>query len=164
MSLLDTELVKLAEQLGSRLVQADMMLAVAESCTGGLIAAALTEIAGSSAWFDRAFITYSNEAKQQMLNVNLDTLEQYGAVSYETAVEMVSGVLAHSNADWAIAVTGIAGPGGGTDAKPVGTVFIGWGMRGQQVYCERYLFQGDRHSIRCQTVARAMSYLLEVIV
>lgn len=137
----------------------DKTIAVAESCTGGLIAAALTEIPGSSAWFDRGFVTYSNAAKMEMLGVSPVTLELSGAVSSATALEMVNGVLSHSRADYAIAVTGIAGPSGGSDAKPVGTVFIAWGFKGLAAYCEQYLFTGDRHSVRVQTAAQALQYL-----
>ncbi|MGZ4956675.1 MAG: CinA family protein, partial [Methylobacter sp.] len=115
---MESELFKLAEQLGRLLKAGGKTLATAESCTGGWIAQAMTEVPGSSAWFDRGFVTYSNAAKVQMLSVSPQTLEQYGAVSAETASEMVAGALAHSDADVAIAVTGIAGPDGGTTEKP----------------------------------------------
>ena len=157
------DLLKLSAELGVHLVLSQKMLAVAESCTGGLIATLLTEIAGSSAWFDRGFVTYSNVAKRQMLNVQEHTLEKFGAVSAETALEMVSGALLFSEADCAIAVTGIAGPSGGTNDKPVGTVYLAWAIKGHKDYCEHHLYHGDRHQIRLQTAHRAVQYLLETL-
>lgn len=136
-------------------------IAVAESCTGGFIAQSLTAIAGSSSWFDRGFVTYSNAAKMQMLGVQAATLAQFGAVSAETALEMVVGALRHSESEMAIAVTGIAGPDGGSATKPVGTVFIAWGIKEQGNYCEQAHFAGDRLAVRTQTVIRSLEYGLK---
>jgi nicotinamide-nucleotide amidase len=155
------DLLSLADQLGQQLSKRGQMLALAESCTGGWIAQSVTEIAGSSAWFDRGFVTYSNAAKTAMLDVRESTLEQYGAVSPQTAFEMVAGALKFSDADMALAVTGIAGPGGGTAEKPVGLVFIAWQTRGQPCRCLEQHFEGDRHAVRRQTVQKALQCLLD---
>ncbi|MEC4750434.1 CinA family protein [Methylomicrobium sp. Wu6] len=154
------DLIALAEQLGQQLYKAGHLLALAESCTGGWIAQSITEIAGSSAWFDRGFVTYSNAAKITMLGVSQNTLQQYGAVSSQTACEMVAGALEHSDADIALAVTGIAGPGGGTIEKPVGLVFIAWQLRGHPCRCLEQHLVGGRHAIRRQTVQKALRCLL----
>ncbi len=135
------------------------MLATAESCTGGLIAAALTEIAGSSDVVDRGFVTYSNAAKTEMLGVPAALIGQHGAVSDPVARAMAKGALKHSAADWAISVTGIAGPGGATADKPVGLVFLGTARRGGAVSAERQIFSGDRRAVRKQTVDRALALL-----
>jgi nicotinamide-nucleotide amidase len=158
---MDAELIATAACLGQVLQAQHKLIAVAESCTGGLIAQTLTEIAGSSAWFERGFVSYSNLAKIQMLGVAPQTLARYGAVSAETALEMVAGTLRHSEADYAIAVTGIAGPGGGSVEKPVGTVFIAWACKGQGGRCEQAHFEGDRHAVREQTALRALRYWLD---
>ena len=134
-------------------------VATAESCTGGMIAAALTEIAGSSDVFERGFVTYSNEAKNELLGVPQDMLKAHGAVSAEVAGAMAQGALAHSRADLAVAVTGIAGPGGGSATKPVGLVFIGVARRGGKPAIEQHVFPGDRAAIRAATVARALELL-----
>jgi nicotinamide-nucleotide amidase len=155
------DLLSLADQLGQQLSKRGQMLALAESCTGGWIAQSVTEIAGSSAWFDRGFVTYSNAAKIAMLGVRESTLQQYGAVSPQTATEMVAGALKFSDADMALAVTGIAGPGGGTAEKPVGLVFIAWQTRGQPCRCLEQHFEGDRHAVRRQTVQKALQCLLD---
>jgi len=153
---MDSELFKLAEQLGRLLKANGNTLATAESCTGGWIAQSITDIAGSSAWFDRGFVTYSNAAKMQMLGVSAQTLEKYGAVSAETAREMATGALTHSAADVAVAVTGIAGPDGGTTEKPVGTVFIAWADKNGKTNVVKKQFSGNRRQIRAQTVASAL--------
>lgn len=140
------------------------MLATAESCTGGLIAAALTEIAGSSDVVDRGFVTYSNAAKTEMLGVPAALIEQYGAVSDEVARAMAEGALRRSAADWAISVTGIAGPGGATPGKPVGLVFLGMARRGGESSAERQIFSGDRRAVRRQTVERALDLLSNLII
>src|SRR5690606_18826092 len=127
------ELVALARVLGERLRNAGLMAVTAESCTGGMIAAAITEIAGSSAWFERGFVSYSNEAKQDLLRVSPATLRAHGAVSEQTAAEMACGALGHSHAGFAISVTGVAGPAGGSPEKPVGTVCFGWAIDGAGV-------------------------------
>ena len=150
-----TSLLQLARQLQQR----GWMLATAESCTGGLIAAACTDIAGSSAWFDRGFVTYSNAAKTEMLGVPAPLIEQYGAVSEAVARAMAQGALQHSNAQAAIAVTGIAGPGGATQDKPVGTVWVCWQI-GSQTHSECLHLLGDRNAVRQSTVAYALHRLL----
>ena len=155
----DAELDALSQATGARLLAARQMLVTAESCTGGWIAKAVTDVAGSSAWFDCGMAVYSYEAKQAMLGVNPHTLEVHGAVSRETVVEMVSGALVHSGATIAVAVTGIAGPGGGAPDKPVGTVWIAWKRRGGYALAELFHFDGDRDAIRRQTVAIAMQGL-----
>jgi len=156
---MDNELFELAQRLGTILKSKDKKIATAESCTGGWIAQIITEVSGSSAWFDRGFVTYSNAAKVQMLGVKPETLDKYGAVSAQTATEMVTGALAHSDADCAIAVTGIAGPDGGSAEKPVGTVFIAWAYKNQEVKIVQKKFTGNRHRIRRQTVKIALEGL-----
>jgi nicotinamide-nucleotide amidase len=155
----DAALRAQAERLGARLRDARLMLVTAESCTGGWIAKTATEVAGSSDWFDCGLVAYSYEAKQALLGVRPETLEQFGAVSRETVVEMVSGALVHSGASVAVAVTGIAGPGGGTTDKPVGTVWIAWKRRGGYPTAELFHFDGDREAVRRQTVAAALEGL-----
>ncbi len=140
-----------------------LVFATAESCTGGLVSAAITSVQGSSQWFDRAFITYSNEAKQTMLDVSPDILEQFGAVSEETVRAMVQGALRHSRADVAVAISGIAGPGGGSALKPVGTVWMAFGQK--NLSKERYTakifhFKGDRQAVRNQAACEALRGLL----
>lgn len=157
---IDAELETLAEALGHQLLAARQMLVTAESCTGGWIAKCMTDVAGSSGWFDCGMAAYSYEAKQALLGVRSETLEQFGAVSRETVVEMVSGALVHSGASIAVAVTGIAGPGGGSDDKPVGTVWIGWKRRGGYARAEVFHFEGDRDAVRRQTVASALRGLI----
>jgi len=156
MSPTDAELRQLAELLGSQLQAARERLVTAESCTGGWIAKAVTDVAGSSAWFDCGMAAYSYEAKQALLGVRPQTLEVHGAVSRETVIEMVSGALVNSGASIAVAVTGIAGPGGGSADKPVGTVWIGWKRRGGYAKAELFHFDGDRDGVRRQTVASAL--------
>lgn len=155
------ELVLIAARLGQVLVERGQILALAESCTGGWIAQTITEVSGSSKWFDRGFVTYSNASKKQMLDVSEETLKIFGAVSSETAKEMAEGVLLHSDAQVALAVTGIAGPEGGTDGKPVGLVFLAWQTEGRDCQCIEQHFRGNRHEIRYQTVRKALSCLLD---
>ncbi len=145
---MDQKIFLLANELGMFLRQRNLKIAVAESCTGGAICQAITEVPGSSQWFDRGFITYSNQSKIEMLGVKRETLEKHGAVSAETVVEMLSGTLTKSAADCAIAVSGIAGPGGGTKVKPVGTVFIGWQLNKHPCTIKLMSFEGDRTDIR----------------
>ncbi len=154
---MDNELFELAQQLGRLLKSKEKKIATAESCTGGWIAQIITEVPGSSAWFDRGFVTYSNAAKIQMLGVSPETLEQFGAVSAQTATEMANGALARSDADCAIAVTGIAGPEGGSAEKPVGMVFIAWGIKNQDVKVVLKQLIGNRYEIRRQTVKMAIT-------
>lgn len=152
----DADLRAHAEALGERFRNAHHSLVTAESCTGGWIAKTVTDIAGSSDWFDCGMVAYSYEAKQAMLGVRPETLEVHGAVSRETVIEMVSGALVHSGASVAAAVTGIAGPGGGSPDKPVGTVWIGWKRRGGYAEAKLFQFDGDRDTVRRQTVAAAL--------
>jgi nicotinamide-nucleotide amidase len=152
----------LARRVGERLAASGQTLATAESCTGGWVAQAITAIAGSSDWFDRGFVTYSNEAKQEMLGVHAETLEGHGAVSEETAREMAQGALARSKATVALAVTGIAGPGGGSPEKPVGMVCFAWVTR-QAARAETKRFSGDRESVRRQSVIHALEGVLKAL-
>jgi len=152
----DHELHELAQATATLFVQRGATLVTAESCSGGWIAKTLTDIAGSSAWFECGVVAYSYEAKEALLGVRPETLEQHGAVSRETAIEMVSGALARFGATMAVAVTGIAGPTGGTPEKPVGTVWIGWKRRGGYAQTELFHFSGDREAVRRQTVAAAL--------
>ena len=155
----DAQLREQAQALGERLRAAHDALVTAESCTGGWIAKCVTDIAGSSDWFDCGMAAYSYEAKQALLGVRPQTLEVHGAVSRETVIEMVSGALVNSGASVAVAVTGIAGPGGGSPDKPVGTVWIGWKRRGGYARAEMFQFAGDREAVRRQTVEAALKGL-----
>ncbi|HEX7043275.1 MAG TPA: nicotinamide-nucleotide amidase [Burkholderiales bacterium] len=159
----DDDLLRLAERVGRALARAGAMLAAAESCTGGWVAQAVTAIAGSSAWFDRGFVTYSNAAKSEMLGVPEALIREHGAVSEPVARAMAEGALAHSRAHAAVAITGIAGPSGGTPEKPVGTVWFAWAGRGAATRSARHLLRGDREAIRRQSVAIALEGLLEEI-
>ncbi|MES9874805.1 MAG: nicotinamide-nucleotide amidase [Candidatus Sedimenticola sp. PURPLELP] len=160
---MDRELEQLAGKLGERLAAKGLVMAAAESCTGGWIAKAMTDIAGSSGCFDRGFVTYSNEAKQEMLGVTRSTLEKHGAVSEETVGEMVRGALVNSRASVAVAVSGIAGPGGGTAEKPVGTVCFAWGLEGGVSAVATHQFTGDREAVRRQAVISALNGVLKII-
>lgn len=153
---------RLARQVGQTLKKANRRLVTAESCTGGGIAEWVTRIPGSSEWFERGYVTYSNEAKIEQLDVGSDTLAIHGAVSEETAREMVIGALRHSHADIAVAVTGIAGPDGGSPDKPVGTVCMAWADKNGRVVSARVLLPGDRHAVRRQAAALALTGLLDM--
>lgn len=156
------DLGSLAEQVGTALLQRGWMVATAESCTGGWVAKVFTDIAGSSRWFDRGFITYSNQAKIDMLGVEAATLAQSGAVSEAVVTQMAMGACGRSNADIAVAISGIAGPGGGSADKPVGTVWFAWAFKSdKRVSSLRCHYMGDRESVRAQAVAQAMAGLLE---
>ena len=152
----------LVEQLAARLTATGQMMATAESCTGGMIAAACTDLAGSSLWFERGFVTYSNAAKHELLGVPAELIAQHGAVSQPVAQAMAQGAVAHSAAHCAVAVTGVAGPTGGSADKPVGTVWFGWCVNGQW-QTEHRLFAGDRAQVRHATVQHALQRLLELI-
>lgn len=158
----DGDLLKLAADLGAVLKQKGWKLALAESCTGGMAAAFVTAIPGSSAWFERGFVTYSNESKTELLDVSPQTLEKYGAVSEETAQEMALGALKHSHADIAAAITGIAGPDGGSAEKPVGMVCFACASRHQNITFTLH-FSGDRSSIRRQSVQHILQRLQAVL-
>lgn len=153
----------LAAQVGGMLKAHGLMLATAESCTGGGVAQAITEVAGSSAWFERGFITYSNPSKQQMLGVSDATLTQRGAVSEATVREMVAGALANSEAQVALAVSGIAGPDGGTADKPVGTVWFAWGIKHGTTHAQRHQLGGNRAEVRAQAVRIALQGVLDLL-
>ena len=154
---------ELAAQVGAALKAHGYMLATAESCTGGAVAMAVTDIAGSSVWFERGFITYSNEAKQEMLGVAQTTLGKYGAVSEAVVREMVSGVLHHSHAQVALAVSGIAGPGRGTADKPVGTVWFAWGIKDGVCSARLHQLYGSRAEVRMHSVRIALQGALELL-
>lgn len=157
----EAELDAIAERLGAVLVARGDRVAVAESCTGGWIAKILTDVPGSSAWFDRGFVTYSNAAKQTMLRVPETTLSEYGAVSAATVEAMVTGALTGSEAKLAVATSGVAGPGGGTVDKPVGLVWFGWARRGHTPVVRCAQLEGDRATIRAESVRIALVGLIE---
>jgi len=153
---------ELARRLGRLLKRRRLKLVTAESCTGGWAAQAVTAIAGSSDWFERGFITYSNDAKRELLGVSARTLRKFGAVSEETAREMARGALRRGRGSIALSITGVAGPGGGSRAKPVGTVCFGWAARGT-LRSETRHFRGDRRSVRRQSVLHALRGVLELV-
>lgn len=157
----ETELYELAEKVGCYLSEKTLKLVTAESCTGGWLAQCVTDVPGSSAWFECGFVTYSNESKNTLLGVNPDVLETYGAVSEQTVKAMTSGALSRCGADVAIAVSGIAGPSGGTAQKPVGTVWLAWEWRGHNPHASPLLLTGDRRAIRLQAVRAALLGVLE---
>ena len=151
-----------ATRLGALLEARGWRVSTAESCTGGLVAGAITDIAGSSAWFERGFVTYSNAAKMEMLGVRIETLDAHGAVSEATAREMVAGALERSSADVVVAVTGIAGPSGGSPQKPVGLVCFAWGLRGGAIRSLTQHFAGDRAAVREASVVAALDGLIAI--
>ena len=155
-----SELEELSEQLGARLLERGEWLVTAESCTGGWVAQTVTAIAGSSGWFDRGFVTYSNAAKRDMLGVPETTLDRHGAVSEATARAMAIGALEHSRGDWSVAITGIAGPSGGTPDKPVGTVCFAWAWRAGGCEAQTCYFPGGRTEVRALSVRHALRGLL----
>ena len=157
---MDAELLTLSAAVGRALTERRLTLACAESCTGGWVAAVVTATAGSSAWFDRGFVSYSNPSKEELLAVPRQTLETQGAVSEETARAMVVGALARSAAGVALAITGIAGPGGGSPGKPVGTVCFSWCRRGEPATSETRSFSGDRQAVRRAALIHSLEGLL----
>ena len=157
MSLLE----QLSQQVGALLLEHQQVLVTAESCTGGGVAAAITDIAGSSGWLDRAFVTYSNEAKMEMLGVLPQTLEENGAVSEPVVIEMVQGALKHSNATMGVSISGIAGPGGGSEEKPVGTVCFAFADNQKWLLVETIHFTGDRAEVRKQAVIHALTRIYQ---
>lgn len=159
----DQVINELSERLGSLLLEQNLKLATAESCTGGGLAEIITRIPGSSNWFERGFVTYSNDAKQGLLAVPHNTIEQFGAVSEETAVAMAEGALENSHADISVSITGIAGPDGGTEDKPVGTVCFAWSQRGMETHAASTLFKGDRMQIRLQACMMALQGLIDLV-
>ena len=157
------DLEALGRALGSALLERGWRMATAESCTGGWIAQVMTATAGSSDWFECALVTYSNAAKVRWLGVDAMTIERFGAVSVETAQQMAEGALRAIGVDVAVAVTGVAGPGGGSPDKPVGTVCFGFTLSGRAALTERQVFPGDRREVRARTVAHALRRLLEIL-
>ncbi|WP_286236854.1 CinA family protein [Neptuniibacter halophilus] len=151
----------LVDEIARKAKSRGVMLATAESCTGGWIAQQITAVAGSSDWFDCGIVTYSNRAKQQLLGVSDVSLSRFGAVSAEVVKEMAEGVLARSDAGLSVATSGIAGPGGGSEEKPVGTVWFAWAERGKPTRCHKMQFEGDRESVRKQAVSHALQGFLE---
>ena len=156
------DILDLAAKVGRALEAKRLMMATAESCTGGGVAQAITEIPGSTGWFECGFVSYSNASKTEMLEVPAALIAQFGSVSVEVAGAMAEGALANSNADVAVATTGIAGPTGAVPGKPVGTVCFGW-SKGGTTHTERLVFSGDRHAVREQTVAHALNGLLRML-
>lgn len=159
----DTALADLARALAARLLARNERLATAESCTGGMIATVLTDLAGSSAWFERGIVSYSNEAKQALLGVPETTLAEFGAVSGPTVLAMADGLLARAPVQWAVSISGIAGPTGAVPGKPVGTVYIGWAGVGIAASASRFQFDGDRDAVRRRSVAAALQGLLDLL-
>lgn len=159
----EEQIEEMAKRLGELLAQHDYSLVTAESCTGGGLSEIITRIAGSSGWFDRAYVTYSNAAKVEMIGVSEETLNSFGAVSENTAIEMAEGALNNSHADLSVSITGIAGPGGGSPEKPVGMVCFAWSNRQGETRSTEIIFQGDRQTIRQQACLLAMQGLLEYL-
>lgn len=160
---MDSELQQLASAVGQSLRARKLLVATAESCTGGWVAQTITAIAGSSEWFERGFVTYSNAAKEELLGVRPETLREFGAVSEQTAREMVLGALERSRAQVALAITGIAGPAGGSPEKPVGTVCFAWCLSREPAVIATRCLAGDREAIRRQSVVVALSELLAMV-
>ena len=152
-----------SKRVADKLMQRNLQMACAESCTGGLLSKICTDVPGSSAWFDRAYITYSKTSKTQMLGVDADLIRQHGAVSEQVAAAMVQGVVQNSGVGLAASITGIAGPGGGTAEKPVGTVCFGFAFPGKAVTTSRMHFEGDRDHVRMQSVIYVFEHLLEML-
>lgn len=160
---MDKEIFELSEQLGRALQAREMVVATAESCTGGWISQALTMVPGSSTWFECGFVTYTNRSKREMLGVRSDTLERVGAVSEITVREMAEGALARSHANCSVAVSGVAGPDGGSPEKPVGTVWMALASTGQATEARRLRLPGDRDAVRRQTVIVALQALTDLV-
>jgi nicotinamide-nucleotide amidase len=160
---MDKELEDLSVRVGAALLARKSMLACAESCTGGWVSEVVTATAGSSQWFERGFVTYSNAAKQELLGVKADTLRQDGAVSEAVVREMAAGALRRSHAQAALAISGVAGPTGGSPGKPVGTVCFAWVLQGGEPTAETLHFSGDREAVRKQSVVYALQGLLRML-
>jgi nicotinamide-nucleotide amidase len=159
----DAQIYDLAERLGRALERRSLMVTTAESCTGGWVAEAITMVPGSSAWFERGFVTYTYISKREMLGVRGETLERHGAVSEAVVREMAAGALQESHAQLAVAVSGVAGPSGGTPEKPVGTVCFAWAVKNDEPWAETRHFDGDREAVRRQSVVYALGVLLETV-
>ena len=162
---MDAEIITWATRLGELLQARGWMATTAESCTGGGVAYAITAIAGSSAWFDRSFVTYTNQAKAEMLGIAAELIEQHGAVSQAVVEAMAQGALTHSSAQLSVAISGIAGPGGATPDKPVGLVWFAWAAKGQEgrVFCEEKYFVGNRDEVRQQAILTALQGMCKFI-
>jgi nicotinamide-nucleotide amidase len=161
---MDAELYALAGKVGDALKARKLMLATAESCTGGWVGQVVTMVPGSSHWFDRGFVTYTNDAKREMLGVRAETLKKFGAVSEQTVREMIEGALSHSKSHVALAVSGIAGPDGASPGKPVGTVFLAWGKKkGAPPHSVMRHYAGDRDAVRRQAVIAALEGVLTLL-
>jgi nicotinamide-nucleotide amidase len=160
---LSAKTIDLAIQLGTELSRKKWQITSAESCTGGGLGYAITSVSGSSAWFERSFVTYSNEAKSDLVGVKQETLEQFGAVSQQVVEQMALGAMREANAHVAVSVSGVAGPGGGTELKPVGTVWFGFAVAGD-VYTQVQQFDGDRNSVREQAIVYALNTVTEHLV
>jgi len=159
----DASLSALAGHIASRLIARSERMATAESCTGGLIAKVLTDLSGSSAWFERGIVSYSNEAKAELLGVPEAMLAEFGAVSGPTVIAMADGLRARAPVQWTLSVSGVAGPTGGSADKPVGTVFIGWSGAGIATSSSRFQFEGDRDAVRRRTVEAALAGLIDLL-
>jgi len=160
----DNDISVLLDNIAAALIDHGLMLATAESCTGGGVAQALTSVSGSSSWFERGFVTYSNRAKEEMLGVADQLLLQYGAVSEQTVRAMAEGALHHSHAQISLAISGIAGPGGGVLDKPVGTVWLAWAVLGRKTRCRCEHFSGNREQVRAQAVTASLQGVLDILV
>ena len=154
----------LAKQLGECLTEMGVKLAAAESCSGGWLAKTITDLPGSSAWFETSIVCYSNESKQALLGVSERTIEEFGAVSGDVVLEMTDGLAEHTAADVMISISGIAGPDGGSDEKPVGTVWLCWARRDKTSFAHEYHFEGDREAVRLQTVEAALLAIMDVMI
>ncbi len=154
---------RLSARVGKLLKERGLMLVTAESCTGGWVAQVVTSVSGSSDWFDRGFVSYSNNSKQEMLGIKPETLDRHGAVSAEVAKEMAMGALTNSRAQVSVAISGIAGPAGGTPHKPIGTVWLAWAMEGKEPRCRSTHFAGDREMVRQQAVMAALQGIIETV-
>lgn len=164
MAVTEQKISELAQQLGECLKYQGLTLATAESCTGGWIAKTVTDTAGSSEWFEGSIVCYSNALKQGLLGVPEEILEEFGAVSSETVKAMTEGVFRNTPADVAVSVSGIAGPGGGSCKKPVGTVWLCWGKRNEDSHALEFHFEGDREAVRFQSVEKALSSVIDLLV
>ena len=158
-----TDLENLSSQLGALLLENKMYFTCAESCTGGLLSQSIVSVAGSSAWFGCSFITYSNSSKHKILGVTKESLKSFGAVSEEVVGEMVTGALSESRANLGVAISGIAGPGGGSSERPVGTVCIAWKLKGAKAIKSTFLFEGNRNEVRYQTVIKGLEGAIELL-
>ena len=156
-------LTTIAQKLGEILCKKNAKLTTAESCTGGAISEAITSVSGSSQWFEFGFVTYANSAKRQLLGVSEETLEQYGAVSEQVVKQMAQGAIKQSEADYAIAVSGVAGPDGGTEEKPVGTVWVCW-QTPSQIWTHKLVLSGDRQAVRTEAVKKSLQQLLQHLI